>query len=184
MQQFEITLKNEKIRLYHRLSLLILLINVILFVFLAIFSAEKHIRYSSLATLVLLAAILGIKYYIRNTPYRFGYHPFFFFLMLAWVQNQNYWVAGGMLLFHLLYTFSIRKMVLFVNKENIRYPSFPVKTITWNQVVNVILKDDLLTINMKNNKFFQQFIDDPNNTINQQDFNEFCQQQLRSVPKS
>lgn len=184
MQQFEITLKNEKLRLYHRLTLLILLVNVVFFCFLAIFSPDKTIQKSSLGLLVLFAIILALKYYLKNTSYRFGYHPFFFFLILEWIHHENFWMAGGILLIDCLYILSTRKMILLVNQQNIFYPALLGKTITWDQVVNVILKDDLLTINMKNNKFIQQFIDDPNNTINQQDFNEFCQQQLRSVPKS
>ena len=56
--------------------------------------------------------------------------------------------------------------------------SVPKKHIEWSQLNNIILKDGLLTIDFKNNKFIQQFIDDTNTALNEQEFNDFCGQQL------
>ncbi len=63
--------------------------------------------------------------------------------------------------------------------EGIVYPSFPEKNIQWNQLHNVILKDEVLTIDFKNNKLLQAQIDINTIQPNETSFNIFCQQQLK-----
>jgi len=55
-----------------------------------------------------------------------------------------------------------------------------VRKIQWAAVANMILKDGLLTIDMKNNRIIQQYIDDAKTKVDQQEFNEFCRQHLVS----
>ena len=69
-------------------------------------------------------------------------------------------------------------MLVSIIKEKIAYPSFPKRNITWSELSNIILKDGLLTINFKNNKFIQQFVDETKTAVNEQEFNDFCSQQL------
>jgi len=58
MKKFELLLKNEKIRSYDRIATLIILINLALFILLAINAADKKIRITSLAGASLLLIIL------------------------------------------------------------------------------------------------------------------------------
>ncbi|HRX94260.1 MAG TPA: hypothetical protein P5158_09100, partial [Chitinophagaceae bacterium] len=58
------------------------------------------------------------------------------------------------------------------------YPSFPVTKIQWNELNNIILKDEVLTIDLKSNKLIQHSIGNANNSVNEEEFNEFCRQQL------
>jgi hypothetical protein len=65
-----------------------------------------------------------------------------------------------------------------VKSEGIIYPSFPVKEINWPELQNIILKDGILTIDFRNDKLIQQEIEEDED-VNEEDFNEFCKQQLR-----
>jgi hypothetical protein len=65
------------------------------------------------------------------------------------------------------------------NTNNIRYTSFPVRSIDWDQLNNAILKDGILTIDFKNNRVLQAEIEDRMNDVNEVEFNDFCRQQLK-----
>jgi hypothetical protein len=62
--------------------------------------------------------------------------------------------------------------------DRIIYPSFPKRTIEWKELNNVILKDAVLTIDLKNNKVFQNEVVSAASEI---DFNEFCGEQIQKV---
>jgi hypothetical protein len=178
MQQFQITLKNEKARLYNQLSWLIIIIHIVIFIYLSLFSAGRNIRGISIAILILLAFCFFLKYYFRKTKWQIGFHPFFFLLISGWIGMSQYWLAAIPFIFDLMYTITTRKFNVTFSKETITYPSFPVKKIRWNEVSNIILKDGLLTIDFKNNKIIQQHIEETGNPVNEKEFNDFCSGQL------
>jgi hypothetical protein len=91
---------------------------------------------------------------------------------------EKYWMAIIPFIFVILFTVTIRKLSVIIATDKIVYPSFPKKNISWVELSNIILKDGLLTINFKNDKFIQQFIDDTKTLVNEQEFNDFCSQQL------
>lgn len=64
------------------------------------------------------------------------------------------------------------------SKEAITFNTFPFKNYGWEQVKNVMLKDDMLTIDFKNNKIMQREIEPAELTEEETEFNEFCRQQL------
>ncbi len=65
-------------------------------------------------------------------------------------------------------------------KEQVVYPSFLTSKIPWSKFSNVMLKDDVLTIDFINNKIFQSKIHpDSSSSINEIRFNEFCDQQIK-----
>jgi hypothetical protein len=64
------------------------------------------------------------------------------------------------------------------SKNTIQENGFFGKKIKWNQLNRVILKDDVLTIDYKNNKIFQAYIDDEEDDdyeVGTEEFNAYCQ---------
>ena len=47
-----------------------------------------------------------------------------------------------------------------------------------NEINNIVLKDGLLTIDLKNNKLIQKEVNDEVLPSDEHDFNEFCRQRL------
>ena len=178
MKHFEIGLKNEKIKSYNQLSWLIILIHIVVFFYLAFFSTERIIRGSAIASLVILAICFILKLYFNKTKWAFGLHPFFLFLMVGWITMEKYLLAAIPLIFDLLFSITVRKFSIEISADKIIYPSFPKKNISWTVVSNIVMKDGLLTINFKNDKFIQQFVDETKTVVNEQEFNDFCNQQL------
>lgn len=89
-----------------------------------------------------------------------------------------------MIFLSVLYVISKKDLVVRTSEEEINYPSLPQRRITWNELNNVILKDGLLTIDFKNNRFIQQFIDESKTSVIEKEFNDFCSRQLKAAASS
>ncbi|MFM8806066.1 MAG: hypothetical protein ACKOD1_01770, partial [Sphingomonadales bacterium] len=78
---------------------------------------------------------------------------------------------------------SLRPLRVVFSDQGIDYPSFPRRIIEWDQVEQVIVKDDLLTIDLRSNRLLQHpieknsFIDDREVT----EFNAHCQQKINPL---
>ena len=83
-----------------------------------------------------------------------------------------------LLLFILLYFIAHKKLVVHVTNNKIVVTYILQKELSCDEVNNVILKDGLLTIDFKNNKLFQHIILNSDEDISENEFNEFCREQL------
>jgi len=103
-------------------------------------------------------------------------------LMIAfsffWLRFGANWAFIANIALWFLYTISKRKLVLTVSEQAVSYPSFPTKNMQWTDLNNVILKDDLLTIDCKNNKVYQHIIQNSEQYAQEKEFNEFCRNQF------
>ena len=55
--------------------------------------------------------------------------------------------------------FANKEKVIIFSDEGILYPSFPEKSYQWDKVAQVVWKDDILSIDLKNNKLMKFKID-------------------------
>lgn len=60
------------------------------------------------------------------------------------------------------------------DKNGIMLNSFPSKQYNWDEVINVILKDGMLTVDLKNNRIIQRETEDNVSSELEKEFNEFC----------
>ena len=172
-QKFEIVLKNEKAEQYKFFAWLIIIFNMLLFGVLAAFSDP----------LAGLGGIIGFIFcFIILYALKRNHFDISRFLLLIpvpiWIIAGYYGFAVLSLFLCVLYFFSIRKKIIVFSKSGIVYPSFPQINLFWNELHHTILKDGLLTIDLRNNRLIQQLIDETKTVVNEQDFNDFCSQQL------
>ncbi len=181
MQQFDIFLKNTKLKQYEKIALFILIINLAVFIYIVYSSGIKATRIAALLGSALILVSLGIDHFlvsIKNnsgTPYKLFAQ---YVITITWVQMGAWWPAILSFLLGTLYSIAKRPMLVNIVKEKIVYPAFPKKKIDWAELNTILLKDGLLTIDFKNNRILQHLIDEKANTVNEQEFNEFCNQQL------
>ena len=129
-----------------------------------------------MATIAIFSAF--IAFYSRTKSERSPLTGAFFVWSLAWIL-ADYWVVGLLnFLFMILHIAALQKPIVSVSESQVIYPSFPRKKIDWQELSNLMIKDGLLTIDFKNNRIIQQYIADRSSTINEKEFNDFCQQQL------
>ena len=175
-------LKNEKTKNYRLVSQLLVVFNLLGFVFLLI-SKESAISKSwGVLVAILLTGVytfFAVAELIGKKPLPDFWHRLAFgFCGLVWLQEGYWWLTIILILFIVLDIVAQRKMVVTVTEKQIVLPYFPEKKTNWNEMSNVVLKDGLLTIDFKNNKLFQQLILNPDRDIDEKEFNEFCRRQL------
>ena len=181
MEAYSILLPNEKKRTYQYITLFILLINCFAWGVVLLNAANEKVKY--LAALAAGISFISLIFFLvqfytkRLIAYRTGIS--FIILGICWLLSGRYLFALCIICFAILGFYSSKKFNVIFSAEKILYPTFPVKTYLWTEVSNVILKDNVLTIDLKNNKLIQVVIEkDPANEINEDQFNDFCRKQM------
>jgi hypothetical protein len=181
MRSFSIQIPNDKAATYKVVTLIIAIINLLTFGFSFL---NRHGGSSGvlaivgfIVSLLLLMALIFNKDTGKLAVLRVGI--LFIVCALLWFFTGSYLLGLLLLGFALLGFITFNKKVIDFSAEGIKYPSFPVKSIPWKEVDFVILKDDILTIEMKNNRLMQFTLEKgTSSTINPQEFNHFCKEQL------
>ena len=176
LYKYEIVLKNDKEKTYFIISCLLLFYNFISLLLLTIVVDFKKLGPFILSILAMLSLYL-CWYFKRADEKQTLYAPFLFF-SLAWFASPYQWLGFANLFFQVLDAVSRRKLSVLISDKKIIYPSVFKKTILWTNLNNVKLKDGILTLDLKNNKLIQQFIDGASTSINEKEFNDFCKSKL------
>ena len=180
MQQFEVTLKNDKIKFYKFIALLLVLLNLVVFSFLLI--ADVHFYEAAGALLVSALYVIYLLYEAKKKASVFFIKGITFFILAgSWVALQNYWIAFACVTVGILYHLSLQKLQFVFNDNFVKKMNFPQKAYSWEMIANVMLRDNILTIDLKNNKLIQLEIE---SNIDEIRFNEFARQQLFKNPGS
>lgn len=181
MTDFSITLKNDKLKQYERIAFFVIFINLLLFIYLSLSTTEKNVRVSAIGGAIVIFLMLLIDYFLTSIKNNEG-SPYkliaIYAISMAWWKIGFWWAGIICAVIGLLFMSAKRPLLVNFLGEKISYPSFPKKNIEWQQVNNIILKDGLLTIDLKSNKLIQQPIDETKTSVNEKEFNDFCQQQL------
>lgn len=175
--QFAVAIKNPKTRFYYLITSIIVFIHVIVFVFLLFSDKYSH---DSFGCLFLLVLYLVMRLYIsRKNKIRFYIDQIAYLILAAsWLAMRNYELMAICIALGVLYHFSLQKIRFVFTESSFRKTNFPSVEYAWKDVENVILRDDILTIDFKNNKLIQCEIDE-DTSINEREFNHFAIEQLK-----
>src|SRR5665213_1170248 len=131
MQQFEIILKNDKIKSYRSIALFILLLNVAVFIFLLFYD---QYRYEAASAILLIGIYIFMRlYFIRK--YNQGNYldqVLLFVLAGCWFGMQNYFLVFLLVILGILYHLSLQKLLFVFTTEKISKINFPGKDFDWN----------------------------------------------------
>lgn len=176
MEQYDIILKNDKIKSYNNIAWIFLLLNFTVFIFLLFYD---NYRYPAMAFIIALIIYLLMRWYLFKTnKVNYIIDEFVFFIPAAgWFGMHNYFLAIACLLMGFLYKLSLQKLKFVFSRDKIMKINFPKKEFAWNELNNVILKDHILTLDFKTNKLIQAEIE-KSQVINESEFNSFAQTQL------
>ncbi|MEP7231185.1 MAG: hypothetical protein ABI691_13080 [Ginsengibacter sp.] len=176
MQQFEIILKNDKIKAYRFFALLLVLLNIAIFIFLLAYDIK---RYEAAAALMLTGIYIFIRIYIarKNNHTNYIDELIFFVLAGSWVGLQNYFMVIACVLVGVLYHLSMQKLKFVFNDNVVQKLNFPKAEYPWNSFTNVMIKDKILTLDLVSNKLVQLEIENEE-SIDELRFNEFASHQI------
>lgn len=176
MKKFELVLKNEKKKSYERITWLIIISNIALLILLSIKGVLSRGEIIAIIVMISLAVVLPL--YVRSKNVKIETSIIFIMLMTAWITTGYWWMAVINFVFEIFQITALRNLIVTIKPDIVIYPSFPQRQIGWKELNNLVLKDGLLTIDFKNNKIIQQYVEEKSVTIDEKEFNEFCRQQL------
>ena len=100
----------------------------------------------------------------------------YLFLSGQWKKGIIGSIISADLIIFILAKVALKKISLYFTASGIEKRNFPFKKYQWDQFSNVILKDNILTLDFKNNKLLQAEIATKNS--NDEAFNTFATEQL------
>ncbi|MEP6615695.1 MAG: hypothetical protein ABJA57_03915 [Ginsengibacter sp.] len=174
MQKYELVFKNENIKTFRFICLFLVIINAILFVILIF-------KNGALMNLVIALGCMigysGLRLFKSTTTKKGFYFDewILFLIMMLWVAENNFVLAIANMILFLLYSVATDTTVYDFGSDRISQKNFPWKKYSWKQFSNVVLKDNILTLDFKNNRLLQAPVE---NNINEPDFNEYAKLQI------
>jgi hypothetical protein len=157
-QAFDIVIPNDWLKTYKLITFIILSLNFFGFGFVFLKTTGT---YAYLAILLLIITAVPWSYYLLNKKHiKFPVVEMSFVASACmWFYIGNAWMALFLLLFIATGYFANKTPIIHFTEEGISYPAFPPKQFAWADVQNVIWKDDMLTIDLKNNTLLQTNIE-------------------------
>lgn len=183
MKSYSFILPDDRSRSYQWVTLLVLLMNALVFGFILLNESVERSRNLAFfgVSISMLALILHLlKAY---TDFRFSHRPEITMIILAlvWMILGYYLPGGCMLCLAVLGFYTTKVKLLVFGQDGIRYPSFPVRLFRWQEVDHVIIRDGILTLDFKNNKMLQCTVKQYDDSdYSESAFNEFCRDCLHA----
>jgi hypothetical protein len=175
---YVVTLKRENARRTDFASFFLLVFSVFAFILVQIRSLQFS-YFFSIAALILIAGMLQNIFAARK-----GKEMIFRNWLLAagvfWIGMPFFqWMILLFIFFAIFESQAKYPLEIGFNKNEIVLNTFIKKRISWNALNAVILKDDILTLDFKNNKLFQkEVLDDDEPDADEEEFNLYCREWL------
>jgi hypothetical protein len=193
MKTYDIRLQIEKENSYRVITIFFAILHAILFTF---FLFDKELWKTGVAGLIFIAVYSIIRLwwvrYVRlnwarhtlkfSCPVRFSYESFFFIGMSLIFQLSFPWLTVLDLTLGILTMLSLKPPVFHFDADMIRKRTFPFTKYKWSDLDNVVLKDNILTLDFKNNKLLQAELHPSlyygTKPLNEEAFNTFAREHL------
>ena len=184
MHNYRIHLSNPKAGTYRLITLMISIINCTAFGFVFfVLGSRFQSKLIDLGFGISIAAFLIYVYMmISKKKLSLRIEISFIISALIWMLTGQVLIGFFLALFALLGFFANRELIIGISKEGIHYPSFPPKLIKWQDISQTILKDNILSIDLKNNNLIQhRLLPADAAKIDEKSFNHFCIQHIKVV---
>jgi hypothetical protein len=187
--EYLITLKRQNYKALNMISQLLLLLYLIAFVR---FALELGFTKQLLLQSVIPVLVIGIWVYIATRRRQADFVPYYrlplLLAALGWISIgqagslpgvwPGIWLAVAYGILGLSERFIKFPDEIGFNKDKVVRNSLPKKTYEWVDIENAIIRDNLFTLDLRNNKIIQKELDEPVSKELEQEFNQFCKEQL------
>ncbi len=175
MKEFKIRLPNEKVKAYNRISIIVLAINLLAF---GLLFFKQNTLPAYIAALCMMFIISGALFTFISKNIRLQNKLTVISIALAavsWIIIGDYMLGVLMGAVAAVSYSTLQPPFVVVGEHGLHYPSFPKQFFTWDTLNKVLLKDDVLTIDKKDNKLLQFTLPNVNMTQEEQKvFNAYC----------
>jgi hypothetical protein len=179
--QYVVTLKNQNNRYIDIIGLLLSIFSVICFTWELIHSGNVSVAY--LIGSVAVTGFIAWNLLQAAKKRKVYYSRALLLAALVWMKMPYFqWLVFVFIILALLeYQAKYAIEIGFADNE-IVFNSLFKKRYQWKQFSNIVLRDGLLTLDFTNNRILQREIeDDEEDDADEDEFNEYCRQQLANV---
>ena len=179
--QYVVTLKNTSSRYIDRFSLLLLTISAMLFAREQYFSSNIKISY--LFGTIAIASIAGWNIYQQRKRNKTAYYNSALFIAaIGWVTMPYLnWLFIPFALMGLFERQAKHPLEVGFTDTEIAINTLIRRRYKWADFNNVILKDDLLTLDFTSNRLLQRETIDEEGDAEEDEFNDYCRAQLKKT---
>ena len=176
--QYVVTLQNRSRKLVDRFSLLLCTASALLFLLQYLNGTDKKLIHLMGGLLLLvLTAFNAYKSFRVKQPVFYNYH--LYIAALLWASMPYYpWLSGLFLVLGLIERQAKKNLEIGFTDDRIVFNSFPRKQYQWCDFSNIVLKDNLLTLDFADNKLFQRETIDEEGDADEDEFNTWCASRL------
>lgn len=177
--EYTLVLANERYGRLHAFRIFLVLLNVIL---LAWFAYSRHNWITGTCAALALIYILCERFFVRG---KWKYPVWekimlqgMLFILIGWLSLQIYLVALLLAGWALLGLQIREHVLLVVKKEGIYLQTLFAKAYAWTDLQNIIMRDGLLTLDLRSNKIFQSTVSEIRPMDSEENFNKFCRERM------
>jgi hypothetical protein len=177
--KYLVTLKNTGRKYIDNFSLLVLIISTLLF--LREQSQDTKNHYLLLVCGLLIPVFIFYKIYRERTTHKISYYRFalmtalFGWLLMPFLS----WLALPFAIMLLFERLAKAELEIGFTDEKITVNSLVRRNYQWSDFNNIVLKDNLLTLDFKDNRLLQRETIDEEFDATDEEFNDYCQAQLQ-----
>ncbi|MCC6287850.1 MAG: hypothetical protein IT249_08195 [Chitinophagaceae bacterium] len=178
--QYILIVKKEKTLNIDLISILLCFISFAFFIYHSFLQSNflNVIFLGSLLIPITIARAIWLKKSSGKSSVTFKHPLLITGIIWLFIPNMR-WVFILFVLFVLFDHQARHPLEVGVSDEQIVINTFFRKKYKWNEFTNVILKDNLFTLDFKNNKVLQREIEPYISNVNEAEFNVFCAEQIQ-----
>ncbi len=178
--EYVIEFKNPALKYADIISLLLCLLTIIPFTYFLFFAPGVIETY--ILTLAVIILQLVYNYYKKKKGKSINHNYAFAICFIAWITIPYKSYLLGMLYLIAMITENQAKVTpgAGIDSEGVTINSLPQRKFKWQNLSNVIIKDNLLTIDRKNNRIIQKETESDIPSQLQEEFNKYCKHRLRN----
>lgn len=176
--QFVVTLKNKNGKLIDRFSVLLLVASLLIFIRQQFVPGQMKL--TVIFVCAMLAGILSYNIYQSKKGQPVFYNGALLVAAIAWIVMPFLnWLFVPFALMGLFERLAKKPLEVGFTDQEVVINSLIRRRYTWKDFNNIVLKDDLLTLDFTTNRLFQRETVDEEGDAEEDEFNVYCRELLR-----
>lgn len=184
MNQFVFTIKDNNQKAFNIFFWFLYFLHLIAASVIVVNTKVSFYKNSALANFVLLVLLTAIFYIFKSKIRLYSYQLLLLVVMVLFWPLQSAWLPFVVVTTIIIFALRVLKTkstaIFTTEKVHIKRSLFT-KEYAWAVMENVVLKDNLLSVDLKNNHLIQLELATESSTTNETEFNQFCLQQLQAL---
>ena len=181
---YVVTLKNERKKYVDFISILICILSFLFFI--KAFISAGFTDFIFLVAAILIAIIAGYNIYAtyKHPAITRFYSRALMIAGLAWLVvpvTALKWLSVPIIILSLVEKFSKANLEIGLDSNNVVINTLFKRRYNWSDFSNIVLKDNILTLDFKNNKVIQQETIDEPGDADEDEFNAWCREKLNGA---